>query len=166
MVFQRNWEVRYSNMVTQTIVDYRRAIDYLATRGDIDTDRVGLIGYSMGGHMTFILGASEPRIKTIVGCVVPEMAGVLSAASTFTRSLGDKPLLMMMAQKDKWYTVEAARQLFKSIPGYITRNASGRQVAASFSVKPLGELSERFNIRAVPLWFNTMDGIPPTYSGS
>ena len=104
-------------MVTQTIVDYRRAIYYHATRGDIDTDRVGLIGYSMGGHMTFILGASEPRIKTIVGCVVPKMAGELIAASTFTRSLGDKPLLMMMARKDKWYTVEAAQQLFDSVHG-------------------------------------------------
>ena len=117
MVFQRGWMGRYSNLVTQTIVDYRRAIDYLATRGDIDKDRVGVIGYSMGGQMTFILGASEPRIKTMVGCVVPEMPGMLIAASTFTRSLGDKPLLMMMARKDQYYTVDVAQQLFDSVPG-------------------------------------------------
>lgn len=117
MIFQRQWGVRYSNMVTQTVVDYRRAIDYLATRDDIDTDRVGVVGYSMGGHMTFLLGASEPRVKTIVGCVIPEMSGVLIAASTFVRGLEDKPLLMMMARKDQFYTVETAQNLFDSIPG-------------------------------------------------
>ncbi len=117
MVFQRQWGVRYTNMVTQTIVDYRRAIDYLATRDEIDINRVGVIGYSMGGHMTFLLGASEPRVRTIVGCVIPEMPGAMIAASTFVRSLEGKPLLMMMARKDQFYTVESAQNLFDSVPG-------------------------------------------------
>ncbi len=49
MVFVKGWGVRYANMLTQSVVDYRRAIDYLTTREDIDTSRIGLIGYSMGG---------------------------------------------------------------------------------------------------------------------
>ena len=117
MIFRHRWGARYSNMLTQSIVDYRRAIDYLGTRDEIDLNRIGIIGYSMGGHMTFLLAASEPRVKTIVSCVVPETPGMLTAASTFVRSLENKPLLMMMAQKDQFYTVEFAQQLFDSVPG-------------------------------------------------
>ena len=117
MVFRNGWGVRYANLITQTVVDYRRAVDYLETRDDIDTSRIGLLGYSMGGHMTFILAASDPRIKTVVSCVVPETKGFPIAASTFVRSLEGTPLLMLMARKDQFYTVESATELFDSIPG-------------------------------------------------
>ncbi len=117
MIFQRNWGIRYSNLLTQTIVDYRRAIDYLASRDDIDTNRVGIVGYSMGGHMTFILGAVEPRIKAVVACVVPATPGMPIAASTFARSMGNAPLLMMMAEHDQFYSVEQAQQLYDAVPG-------------------------------------------------
>jgi dienelactone hydrolase len=117
MVFQRGWGVRYSNMMTQTIVDYRRAIDYLATRNEIDTSRVGIVGFSMGGHMTFILNAVEPRVKAVVACVVPETPGMPIAASTFTRSMGRTPFLMMMGRKDRFYTVQQAQTLFDRVPG-------------------------------------------------
>jgi dienelactone hydrolase len=117
MVFQRNWGVRYSNLLIQTIVDYRRAIDYLETRNDIDSSRVGVVGYSMGGHMVFMLGAVEPRIKAAVACVVPATPGLPIAAATFARSMDGAPLLMMMARKDQFYSVEQAQQLFDAVPG-------------------------------------------------
>lgn len=117
MVFRRGWNMRYANLLTQTIVDYRRAIDYLATREDIDADRLGILGYSMGGHMTFILGAVEPRVKAVVACVVPTTAGMPMAAAQFARDLGDRPLLMMMARQDQFYTVEEAQALHDRVPG-------------------------------------------------
>ena len=117
MVFQRGWGVRYANMMTQTVVDYRRAIDYLATRDDIDTDRVGVFGYSMGGHMTFILGAVDPRVKSVVACVVPATEGMPMAAIQFARDMGRMPLLMMMARQDQFYTVAQAEALFDGVPG-------------------------------------------------
>jgi dienelactone hydrolase len=117
MVFKRGWGVRYSNMLTQSIVDYRRAMDYLATRDDIDANRIGILGYSMGGHMTFILGANEPRIKAIVACVVPKTEGLPLAATNFSRRMGGTPLLMLMARKDTYYSVEDAQLLFSGVPG-------------------------------------------------
>ena len=117
MVFRRGWVIRYKDLVTQTIIDYRRAIDYLGTRDEFDLNRVGIVGYSMGGHMTFLLAASDPRIKAVVACVIPETAGLLIEASTFVRSLEKTPLLMMMARKDQFYTVESAQKMFDSIPG-------------------------------------------------
>jgi dienelactone hydrolase len=117
MVFKFGWTIRYKDLLTQSVIDYRRAIDYLGTRHEIDTSRIGMLGYSMGGQMTFLLAASDPRIKTIVACVVPVTKGSMVEASTFVRSLNKKPLLMMMARKDKFYTVDSAQALFDSIPG-------------------------------------------------
>lgn len=117
MVFRKGWGVRYVNMVTQSVVDYRRAIDYLATRDDIDSARIGLLGYSMGGHMAFILGAVEERIQATVACVVPHMENMPMAAGAFARDMGADPLLMLMAREDRFYTQSQAENLFESVPG-------------------------------------------------
>lgn len=117
MVFERGWSVRYAKLLEQTVVDYRRAIDYLATREEIDVERVGILGYSMGGHMTFILAAVEPRVKAIVSCVVPATPGFPAGAFQFARDLGDRPLRMMMGKRDRFYTVEQADWLYSLVPG-------------------------------------------------
>ncbi len=49
--------------------DYRRAIDYLATRKDVDIKRIGLVGNSMGSMMGSILGAVDPRVRAFALCV-------------------------------------------------------------------------------------------------
>lgn len=117
MVFRRGWGVRYAGLLEQSIVDYRRAIDYLETRDDIDASRLGILGYSMGGHMSFMLGALEPRVKVVVACVVPATPGFPAGAFQFARDLGDKPLIMMMAKQDQFYTVEQAEWLYSLVPG-------------------------------------------------
>lgn len=40
-----------------------RAIDYLATRPDVDAERIGATGISGGGAATFWISAADPRIK-------------------------------------------------------------------------------------------------------
>ncbi|HLJ54958.1 MAG TPA: acetylxylan esterase [Chthonomonadaceae bacterium] len=47
----------------QTVVDLRRAVDYLASRNDIDMSRVGYLGFSMGGMLGACLGGVEGRIS-------------------------------------------------------------------------------------------------------
>lgn len=47
----------------QTVVDERRAIDYLASRIDIDMGRVGYVGFSMGGMIGACLGGVESRVS-------------------------------------------------------------------------------------------------------
>lgn len=44
------------------IIDYRRALDYLSTRDDIDTKRIVLLGVSMGGMMGTLLAGCDERI--------------------------------------------------------------------------------------------------------
>jgi fermentation-respiration switch protein FrsA (DUF1100 family) len=47
----------------QGIIDYRRALDYLSTREDIDTKRIALLGVSMGGMMGTLLAGCDERIR-------------------------------------------------------------------------------------------------------
>jgi hypothetical protein len=46
--------------------DLGRSIDYLETRTDIDRNRIGYLGVSMGGALGVIFAAVENRIKTLI----------------------------------------------------------------------------------------------------
>lgn len=48
--------------MTQCVMDGRRAIDYLTTRPELKTDRIGLAGTSLGAVVTAMLGAIDDRI--------------------------------------------------------------------------------------------------------
>ena len=104
---------------SQADVDYRRALDYLATRRDLDTGRVGVLGYSMGGNQTFLLTAADPRVRVAVSCVVPSMVGQDNSAvapKDYARGIGDRPFLMLMGKEDSMCTMPHAQQLLTLIP--------------------------------------------------
>lgn len=127
MLFRKHRINRLREMVVQTVVDYRRAIDYLETREEIDPNRLGVIGYSLGGAMAFILTGVDPRIKVITACVTPNlirqrwpdqhnMSAI--APTNFVRALQGRPTLMLMGRNDtSQYTVEEARALYDLIEG-------------------------------------------------
>lgn len=48
--------------------NYRRALDYLATRPDVDMKHIGLLGYSLGSIMGSILGAVDERVGAFAFC--------------------------------------------------------------------------------------------------
>jgi len=49
--------------IIQTVIDLRRAVDYLETRPEIDPEKIGYAGGSMGGILGAIFIGVEPRIK-------------------------------------------------------------------------------------------------------
>jgi pimeloyl-ACP methyl ester carboxylesterase len=48
-----------------TVHDVHFILDYLAQRGDIDMDRIGMFGQSSGGAIALLAAAAEPRIKAV-----------------------------------------------------------------------------------------------------
>ena len=52
-----------------TVWDVMRLVDYLSTRDDVDTNRIGLIGISKGGIETYLATAADPRIAVAVPCI-------------------------------------------------------------------------------------------------
>lgn len=95
----------FSEITVQTVKDYRRALDYLAGRPEIDLKRIGLVGYSMGGMHAFFLLSVEPRIKMAVACVPPLVGGGYgpTAPIDYTWGVGTKPLLLLMGRRDTMY---------------------------------------------------------------
>lgn len=107
------------NMIMQTVQDYMRGLDYLEMRNDIDIEKVGAYGLSMGGAVTFILTTLDDRIKTAVTGVAVVYGNQKSVVNTynFTPRIINKPVLMLMGDTDGYYTPEKATQLFNSIGG-------------------------------------------------
>ncbi|MGE3317073.1 MAG: alpha/beta hydrolase family protein [Planctomycetaceae bacterium] len=116
---QRKGYFTLPEIYIQTTRDYRRAIDYLETRGDIDKSRIGMLGYSMGGHQTFLLTGVEPRIKAAVACAAPSTTDKFSpvAPQNFVRGFGDRPFLELMGRSDPLCPVGHAMARFALIPG-------------------------------------------------
>lgn len=110
-------------IITQTLVDYRRGLDYLASRGDIDMGRIAALGYSMGGFHAFALTAVEPRIKLGASCVVPVSwsEDAVLAPANYARGIGDRPFCMLMGRQDGMCNEDQARQLYRLIEGLKTK---------------------------------------------
>lgn len=65
------------SLAWKAILDMRRAVDYLETRGEVDRDRVGCFGHSMGSTFTWLVGPWEPRLKALAGnCCLPTYQGI------------------------------------------------------------------------------------------
>jgi dienelactone hydrolase len=43
-----------------------RCVDYLQTRPEVNPDRIGAIGHSLGGHNSIFLGVFDERVKCVV----------------------------------------------------------------------------------------------------
>ncbi len=48
------------------IVSHRRGVDVLANHEQVDSQRIAVIGHSLGGHNAMFLGAFDQRIKAVV----------------------------------------------------------------------------------------------------
>ncbi len=57
---------RYESGIMKGIFDNVRCIDFLQSRKDVDPERIGIIGHSLGGHTAMYTAAFESRIKVIV----------------------------------------------------------------------------------------------------
>ena len=54
---------RYTEFLIKLVKDFSRSIDYLETRDDIDTEKLGFYGHSWGGQLGGIIPAIEKRLK-------------------------------------------------------------------------------------------------------
>jgi dienelactone hydrolase len=75
----------------QTVIDLRRAVDYLQSRDDIDGNRIGYLGFSMGGMLGATLGGVEPRIKCFL-LAVPG-GGLVNIVQHLPEMLAKSPML-------------------------------------------------------------------------
>ena len=57
---------RYKSGTMKAIFNHMRSVDLLQSREDVDPNRIGVIGHSLGGHNAIFVGAFDSRLKVIV----------------------------------------------------------------------------------------------------
>ncbi|MEO5998297.1 MAG: alpha/beta fold hydrolase [Chitinophagaceae bacterium] len=57
---------RYQSGTMKGIFDHMRCIDLLQGREDVDPERIGVLGHSLGGHNAMFVGAFDKRLKVVV----------------------------------------------------------------------------------------------------
>ena len=64
-------------MAWKNIFDMKRAVDCIASRSEVNAEKLGCYGHSMGSTHTWLVGPWEPRLKAMVGnCCLPTYAGI------------------------------------------------------------------------------------------
>ncbi len=64
-------------MAWKNILDMRRAVDYIASRTEVQSDKLGCYGHSMGSTHTWLVGPWEERLKCLVGnCCLPTYGAI------------------------------------------------------------------------------------------
>lgn len=148
MMYERFEFLRYvvegRCMAWKNVLDMRRAVDYLCERPEVDAERLGCYGHSMGSTHTWLVGPHEPRLKALVGnCCLPTYAAIhdhhmLHCFPNFVpgwQKYGDTPdiaaliapraLLLNLGETDGGSPIEHARQGIEHIASaYAQQNAA------------------------------------------
>jgi dienelactone hydrolase len=136
------------DVIVQTVIDCRRAVDYLATRSEIDIRRIGVYGYSLGGFEALALTATDPRIKATVACAVPDAWGddVVLTAANYARGLRNRIVCLLMGKQDGENAEARARRLYGLIEGPNTKIVlydAGHQFPVEYVADAVGFITDR-----------------------
>ncbi len=67
-----DYVLKGKSLAWKNILDMRRAIDLLCARPEVDADRIGCFGHSMGSTHVWLVGPFESRLKCMVAnCCLP-----------------------------------------------------------------------------------------------
>ncbi len=86
------------NSVRQTVLDCRLAAAWLASRPEVDADRLGLVGTSLGSLIGANVAAAEPRLKNI--CLVLPAGGLVDAFFDHPRAKPYLPLIEVLGGRE------------------------------------------------------------------
>ncbi len=129
--------------IIQTIIDYRRGLDVLSYREDIDMNRVGIIGLSLGTVQGSILFGVDERIKVSAFAVgggdlelmakksiltsrffdfgkinydTVDLRAIASPVDpvNFAKNSKGRPTLMVNGRKDEMVPAECAKKLYEN----------------------------------------------------
>lgn len=118
------------DIISQTVFDLRRAIDFIETRPELDYERVGVFGISLGGIIGTIFSAVDERVKvpviTLAGGNLTLMFGTDAVSEdvqnffsiidpiNFVEDIAPRPLLMINAENDEVIAPITSKMLFQA----------------------------------------------------
>ncbi|HLU93011.1 MAG TPA: alpha/beta fold hydrolase [Membranihabitans sp.] len=127
--FESSTRYRSREIITQSVFDLRRSIDFIESREDLDSDRIGYLGISLGGVIGTIFTAVDKRVKVpviaLAGGGLNLMFGLKAFSSenknylsvidpiNYVRQIAPRPLLMINAENDEIIPPLTSKLLFK-----------------------------------------------------
>jgi dienelactone hydrolase len=125
-------------LVAQTMIGWRvwdvmRTIDYIATRAELDSSRIGCMGISGGGTVTLFSTALEPRIRaalvsgylntfrdsvgSLAHCIDNYVPGILNWAEMHDLAglIAPRPLFVESGEKDNIFPIRASIESFNKV---------------------------------------------------
>ncbi|MBM4074138.1 MAG: hypothetical protein FJ267_00665 [Planctomycetes bacterium] len=133
-------------MAWKNILDMKRAVDFLVSRPEVQTERIGCYGHSMGSTHMWLVGPWEPRLKCLVGnCCLPTytaihrehmlhcfpnfIPGIFQYGDTpdIVSLIAPRPLLMNFGEHDGGSPIDEVRRGIEIIQrAYESMHASDR----------------------------------------
>ena len=136
---------RYQSGTMKGIFNHMRCIDLLQAREDVDAERIGVLGLSLGGHNAMFVGAFDKRLKVVVsisGWTQMAYYNVESSTSKFGGRLGAWAQQRYMPLLRDKYKLDGDK-----IPFDFDEVISAIAPRTFFSVSPLKD--ENFDVKGV-----------------
>ena len=131
LTFGNSLFVRNRDMVIQSTIDSRRALMYLRQRPEVDSTRMGVMGYSMGAMIALQLSALEPDLRTVVVSAVPAIEQPLPIDHFNFAARSRVSTLLQFGRTDWLSSPQDAETLLKLLQGKankLTLYESGHQL--------------------------------------
>ena len=120
-------------MIAWRVWDVMRTLDYIATRPELDSSRVGCMGISGGGTVTTFSTALEPRLRvamvsgylntfrdsvgSLSHCIDNYVPGILNWAEMYDIAglIAPRPLFVESGEKDNIFPIKASIESFNRV---------------------------------------------------
>lgn len=120
-------------MIGWRVWDVMRTIDYIATRSELDANRVGCMGISGGGTVTVFATALDPRIRaalvsgylntfrdsigSLAHCIDNYVPGILNWAEMHDLAglIAPRPLFVESGEQDNIFPIRASIESFNEV---------------------------------------------------
>ncbi len=153
--FQR-WPMRRLDQSLQTVVDWMRTLDYLSERPEIDADRVGFVGFSMGGMRATPFVGLDTRVKAASFCIAAGttlsrngaaavLANRLTDCGVYAPMMAGRAIQLVAGERDDLITPEATQRFYDllSEPKELVWLPCGHWDFMPQGVAPVGPFLER-----------------------
>ena len=124
--FQR-WPMRRLDQSLQTVVDWMRTLDYLSERPEVDADRVGFVGFSMGGMRGAPFVGLDQRVKAASFCIsgastlsgrggsAGQLADQLTDPGGYAPLMAGRAIQVVAGEHDDLITPEATQRFYDQL---------------------------------------------------
>lgn len=154
--FQR-WPMRRLDQTLQTVVDWMRTLDYLSERPEVDPDRVGFVGFSMGGMRGAPFVGLDERVQAASFCIsgastlsdrggaAGQLANALSDPGIYAPMMAGRDIQVVAGEHDDLITPEATRRFYDQLsePRELVWLPCGHWDFMPQGIAPVGPFLER-----------------------